>query len=113
MPAQGEGGSAAGTAAIAAASLPIAAAGMFDEGGDNGAPQDQLGFGGQDAFGDAPLDDGEGSRSYYSGDEHRTCCARLQTSLIDSVMLSLVGVDTLTTIATMVNNNNVITQHCC
>ena len=68
MPMQGEGGNQAGTAAIAAASLPIPAAGMFDE-GDDGA-----GFGDQDAFGDegsyySGEEGSQGSRSYYSGEE--------------------------------------------
>jgi hypothetical protein len=74
---QGGEGSAAGTAAIAAASLPIPAAGMFDDGEDvdfaNGGGQ--RGFGGQDAFGDDNGDaedyEDDEEQSYYS-DEDRS-----------------------------------------
>lgn len=69
LPVQGENGGAAGTAAIAAASLPIPAAGMFDEGerGYEGDTQDD--FGGQDSFNDEEVGEGEGSRSDYGGEE--------------------------------------------
>jgi len=67
---QGGEGSAAGTAAIAAASLPIPAAGMFDEADGFADDGGQGGFGSQDVFGNDMrgdedyVDDEE--RSYYS-----------------------------------------------
>jgi hypothetical protein len=68
----GEGG-AAGTAAIAAASLPIPAAGMFDE-GNGGFGDSHGGFGGPDTFGGnaQPQDDFEEEGSYYSGEGSRS-----------------------------------------
>jgi hypothetical protein len=74
----GTEGSAAGTAAIAAASLPIPADGfeVAEEYDDDLPPNNNMGFG-NDAFGDemdaegSYTEDGgsQGSRSYYSGDE--------------------------------------------
>jgi hypothetical protein len=76
---QGGEGSTAGTAAIAAASLPIPASGMFDEENDNSFDvNDGAGFGREDAFGDASKGEDyeekseysdEGSRSYYSDED--------------------------------------------
>jgi len=88
---QGGEGSTAGTAAIAAASLPIPASGMFDEDNDVFDVDDGDAFGNQNAFGDDASngedyeerseysneddmsyysdEDGSGSRSFYSEED--------------------------------------------